>query len=102
MKGDTGFILGCIAAGWSCFGVWLYYMFRWSLIIDGDNAVMSAVKTIPCCPMGLIAAITGAILLTKVPSGIVMWLANLAFLVGILLMGLRPVGQIYWGQNLSV
>lgn len=99
LKGDTGFILGCIAAGWSCFGVWLYYMFRWSLIIDGDNAVMSAVKTIPCCPMGLIAAITGAILLTKVPSGIVMWLANLAFLVGILLMGLRPVGQIYWGQK---
>lgn len=99
LKGDIAFILGCIAAGWSCFGVWLYYMFRWALIIDGNNAVMAAVTTIPCSPMGVIAAITGAVLLTKVPSGIVMWLANLAFLVGIILMGLRPVGQIYWAQK---
>ncbi|RCK63593.1 hypothetical protein Cantr_10013 [Candida viswanathii] len=99
LKGDTGFILGCIGAGWSCFGVWLYYTFRWSLIIDRDNPVMSGVKNIPCGPMGVIAAITSAILLTKIPSGIVMWLANLSFLVGIILMALRPVGQIYWAQK---
>ena len=79
LQGDTGFILGCIAAGWSCFGVWLFYTLRWSLVVDNDNAVMSGVKMIPCGPMGVVAAIGGAILLMKVPSAVVMFLAMMAF-----------------------
>ncbi|EMG49807.1 hypothetical protein SBY92_004793 [Candida maltosa Xu316] len=99
LKGDTKFILGCIAAGWSCFGIWLFYTFRWSLIVDGDNAIMSAVKNIPCGPVGVIAAIGTAILLSKIPSSFVLLIAMTAFLVGIILMGTRPVGQIYWAQK---
>ncbi len=99
LQGDTGFILGCIAAGWSCFGVWLFYTLRWSLVVDNDNAVMSGVKMIPCGPMGVVAAIGGAILLMKVPSAVVMFLAMMAFFIGIVIMGTRPVGQIYWAQK---
>ncbi|CAK9436841.1 uncharacterized protein LODBEIA_P13630 [Lodderomyces beijingensis] len=99
LKGDTGFILACISAGWSCFGVWLYYMFRWSLLVDHHSAVMAAVENITASPMGLIAAVGCAVLLTKVPSALVMLFAMVAFLVGVIIMGTRPVGQIYWAQK---
>ena len=42
---------------------------------------------------GVVAAIGGAILLMKVPSAVVMFLAMMAFFIGIV-MGTRPVGQI--------
>ncbi|EGW32389.1 uncharacterized protein SPAPADRAFT_55850 [Spathaspora passalidarum NRRL Y-27907] len=99
LKGDTGFILGCIAAGWSCFGIWLFYMFRWALLVDESGPIMAAVLNITTGPMGFIAAIGTAILLTKIPSAVVMFLAMIAFLVGSVLMGTRPVGQIYWAQK---
>lgn len=99
LKGDTGFILACISAGWSCFGVWLYYQFRWALLVDNDSSVMAAVKNIPAGPVGIIAAIAAAYLLTKLPSALVMFFAMIAFLAGIIIMGTRPVGQIYWAQK---
>ncbi|KAI3402952.1 hypothetical protein KGF56_004205 [Candida oxycetoniae] len=99
LRGDTGYILACISAGWSCFGVWLYYMFRWALLVDKDSAIMSAVKNIPAGPVGMIAAVVTAVLLTKVPSAFVMFFAMIAFLVGVIIMGTRPVGQIFWAQK---
>ncbi|KAG7662001.1 uncharacterized protein J8A68_004501 [[Candida] subhashii] len=99
LKGETGFVLGCIAAGWSCFGVWLFYQFRWALIVDNNNPIIAAVTNIPTGFVGVFAAITTALLLMKIPSAVVMFFAMLAFLVGIVLMGTRPVGQTYWAQK---
>ncbi|KAG7662003.1 uncharacterized protein J8A68_004503 [[Candida] subhashii] len=99
LKGDTGFVLGCIAAGWSCFGIWIFYQFRWALLVDNNNPVIAAVTNIPNAFAGIVAAATTAILLTKLPSAVVMFIAMIFFLVGIVLMGTRPVGQIYWTQK---
>lgn len=99
LRGDTGFILACISAGWSCFGVWLYYQFRWALLVDKHSEVVAAVQNVPCAPVGVIAAVGVAILLTKIPSAVVMFLSMLAFLVGSILMGTRPVGQTFWAQK---
>lgn len=99
LRGDTGFILACISAGWSCFGVWLYYQFRWALLVDHDSEVIAAVQNIPCAPVGVIAAVGVAILLSKIPSAVVMFLSMLAFLTGSILMGTRPVGQTFWAQK---
>ena len=99
LRGDTGFILACISAGWSCFGVWLYYQFRWSLMVDHASEVIAAVQNIPCSPVGVIAAVGVTFLLAKIPSAVVMFLAMLAFLTGSILMGTRPVGQTFWAQK---
>ncbi|KAI5953719.1 hypothetical protein KGF54_003091 [Candida jiufengensis] len=99
LNGDTGFILVIIAAGWSCFGIWLYYMFLWSLKVDGASPVIAAVQNITCGPVGVIAALSTAYMLRKIPSSIVLFIAMIFFLVGIIIMGLRPVHQIYWSQK---
>ncbi|KAK6455603.1 multidrug-resistance type transporter [Scheffersomyces xylosifermentans] len=99
LKGETGAVLGCIAAGWSCFGIWLFYTFRWSLVIDEDSPILAAVMTVPCIFTGLIAAVSTGFMVQKVPSSIILLGSLLAFLVGSILMGTRPVGQIYWAQK---
>lgn len=98
LKGETGFVLGCIAAGWSCFGVWLFYTFRWQEHVDGWNPILRAVHFIPAPFAGFGAAGLTVLLLRKVSVAMVMLIAMLAFFVGIVLMGTRSQGQIYWGQ----
>lgn len=34
LRGDAGALLGCIAAGWSCFGIWIYYVHRFGFEIE--------------------------------------------------------------------
>ncbi|KAK6205428.1 major facilitator superfamily domain-containing protein [Scheffersomyces amazonensis] len=99
LSGETGYVLACIAAGWSCFGVWLFYTFRWSLIVDLDSPLLSGAKNIPGMFTGYVAAFTTAMLLRKIPSSVILWMAMIAYLVGIVIMGTRPVGQIYWAQK---
>lgn len=99
IRGETGLVLACIASGWSCFGVWLYYSFRVSFLVDGDNLLISAVKFIPCSVAGLVAAVGTALALRKMPSSLVMFMSMLAFFAGIAVGGLRPWGQTYWCQK---
>lgn len=98
-RGETGAILGTIAAGWSSFGIWLQYSFEWSKYVDGRKPIMRAVEFIPTAFVGFLAAALTAFLLTRVPSSVVMLMAMVSFLGGIVIMGTRHVGQIYWGQK---
>lgn len=98
LKGETGFVLGCIAAGWSCFGVWLYYSFRWQEHVKGYGPILRAVRFLPAPFAGFGAAAFTVFLLRKVSVAMVMLISMLAFFVGITLMGTMLVNQTYWSQ----
>lgn len=99
LKGDTGFILACIGAGWSCFGSWLFYGFRWEQIVNKQTPIMSAVRYIPCIFSGYVAAFMTGYLLKVIPLSVVMFMAMIAFFIGTTLLATRPVDQIYWRQQ---
>lgn len=99
LQGETGAVLACIVAGWSCFGIWLYYSFRWGEVVDGAGPILRVAHFVPCCIMGLVAAGLTYVLLPRVPSSTVMLGAMVAFCAGSVIMGTRPVGQIYWAQK---
>lgn len=98
LTGETGYVLGCIAAGWSCFGVWLYYCFRWQEYVDGWSPLIRAVHFIPAPFAGVAGAGITVFLLRKVSVATIMLVAMLCFFTGIMLMGTRPKGQTYWSQ----
>lgn len=98
LKGDVGFILGCIAAGWSSFGIWIYYTHQFGILIQHNTVIEMAVKFIPAALTGIVAAVVTGFLLEKLPTSIVMLLAMIFFCTGISIMGTRPVGQTYWAQ----
>ncbi|KAG2733466.1 hypothetical protein G9P44_002991 [Scheffersomyces stipitis] len=99
LKGETGAVLCCIAAGWSTFGIWLFYYFRWSMLVDGDTPILSVTKSLVVIFPGFIAALSTGYLVHRIPSSFILLIAMLAFFTGIVLMGTRPVGQIYWSQK---
>lgn len=99
LKGETGFVLGCISCGWSCFGIWLYYSFRWAETVDNLHPILSAVQFLPAPFCGLMAAGLTVFLLRKSSLSVVMVVALMSFFVGIVLMGTRAEHQIYWGQK---
>ena len=37
---DTGFVLGCVAAGWSAFGIWIYYFWQFMEVLRPETPLM--------------------------------------------------------------
>lgn len=99
MKGETGLVLACIAAGWSSFGVWIVYTLRELVEVDFQSTYASSFRVAPALVMGFIASGMTAFLIRKVPVSVIMIVSMLAFLTGNILAGTRPVGQIYWAQQ---
>ncbi|KAL1858439.1 hypothetical protein Plec18167_006959 [Paecilomyces lecythidis] len=99
LKMDTAFVLACISAGWSCFGIWVYYTWQLSEVLRGFQPLSVTAQFVPCGISGLIAAFTSSYLLGAIDAHYIMMIALTAFLVGTILVATVPVGQIYWAQT---
>ncbi|KAK3375693.1 hypothetical protein B0T24DRAFT_676613 [Lasiosphaeria ovina] len=38
---DIGFVLGCLACGWGCFGIWFYYLWQFHLELRGASPLLA-------------------------------------------------------------
>lgn len=99
LSGKAGFVLGCIALGWSSFGVWIYYMFQFIEKLRKVSALNIAAQSVPAAISGCIAALTTGQLLSRVETSVLMMAAMLAFCIGDVLIATMPVGQTYWLQT---
>ncbi|KAF8860121.1 MFS general substrate transporter [Acephala macrosclerotiorum] len=95
---DTAFVLGCIATGWSSFGIWVFYLWQFLEELRGQSPLLCAVQFIPVAISGLAAALTTGVMLHKLGPRIVMMISMLAFTVGAILTATAPVKQAYWAQ----
>ncbi|KOG96848.1 Amf1p DI49_5190 [Saccharomyces eubayanus] len=99
LSSDAAFVLGCIAAGWSSFGIWIFY--TWQFMEDSreQSPLLSSAQFAPVSISGFCAAITTGFLLSHTPASTVMLFAMTAFTVGIILISTAPVNQTYWAQT---
>jgi len=88
--------LACIAAGWASHGIWLYYLFLFSMRIRGKEAIIATLELLPVVPLGIGFAISTNYLVKKWHVSKVMLLAMVLFLVGTLLLAWAPANQTYW------
>ncbi|KAI9815765.1 MAG: Low affinity NH4+ transporter [Pycnora praestabilis] len=95
---EVAFVLACIAAGWSSFGIWVFYLWQFLQLLRGQSALQTAAQCVPCAISGCLAAITTGFLLSKMAPGYIMFCAMVAFCVGTILLATAPVAQIYWAQ----
>jgi MFS family permease len=98
LNSHVGFVLACVACGWSCFGIWFLYTWNFAETLKGASPLLATAYFSPAGPSGAIAAITTGWLLGKVRPGVVMIAALTAFTVGTILIMTAPVHQIYWAQ----
>ncbi|KAL0257585.1 hypothetical protein SLS55_008399 [Diplodia seriata] len=96
---DVGFVLACISAGWASFGIWVYYSWRFNLVLRGITPLLASAHFVPVALSGLCAALTTGAVLGRVPPSWVMMVAMLAFTVGNFLVATAPVAQTYWAQT---
>ncbi|XMA18364.1 hypothetical protein WAI453_011155 [Rhynchosporium graminicola] len=96
---DTAFVLGCMAAGWSSFGIWVFYSWQFIEELRHISPLLASAQFIPCMFSGLAAALTTGHILHRVGPSIVMMVAMTAFTAGLVLITTAPVNQIYWAQT---
>lgn len=95
---DTAFVLGCMAAGWSSFGIWVFYTWRFLQEVRHVSPLLACAQFVPCMISGAIAAIVTGIILHRTPPSVVMMISMLAFTIGGTLVATAPPNQIYWAQ----
>ena len=93
---DTGFVLACVAAGWSAFGIWLYYLWQFAIILRHDTPLLMSAYFVPVALSGLCAALTTGKLLGVLPPAIVMLISMTAFTVGSVVLATMPIHRSYW------
>ena len=99
LTSKVAFVLGCIALGWSSFGIWVYYLFQFITDLRHLTPLGATAQIIPAGPSGVCAALSTGYILSRVPTSLVMVFAMLAFCVGNILLATMPVGQTYWIQT---
>ncbi|KAL4963777.1 MFS transporter [Aspergillus stella-maris] len=96
LTSDIAFVFGCTAAGWSTFGIWLFYVIRICLHIGGQTPIQLAAWLSPILITGIGTALVVGKIINKVPASTIMLFAMTCYFVTSLLMALRPVHSIYW------
>lgn len=96
---DSAFVLGCIAAGWSSFGIWLFYIWQFMEESRGNSPLLASAQFVPVAIIGLCASVTTGIVLNRLPASVVMLISMLAFTIGGVLIATTPIEQSYWAQT---
>lgn len=99
LTGDVALVLGCVACGWACFGVWVFYVWQFFQILRGASPLLTAAWMSPVAISGAIASVTTGWLLARIRPGIIMLLALTFFTLGNVLIMTAPIGQSYWLQS---
>ncbi len=99
LSGKAGFVLGCVALGWSSFGIWLLYLLQFLQVLRGISPLLSGAQFAPSAGMGFVAAMVTGYLLSRVRTSYIMTTAMTAFCVGITLVATMPINQTYWIQT---
>lgn len=98
LNSNTAFVIGCMACGWGCFGIWIFYLWQQLEVLRGASPLLASAYLTPLIISGIVAALTTGFLLSYVRPPWVMVMAMTAFLIGSVLMATAPVHQTYWAQ----
>ncbi|EPY52314.1 membrane transporter [Schizosaccharomyces cryophilus OY26] len=98
-SGEIGFILICVAAGWACFGIWIYYLWNFLEVLRSNSPLLTVAQITPVGISGCLAAATTGKLLSRFRPIVCMIISMIAFTVGTILLATAPIHQTYWAQT---
>ncbi|OJD36920.1 yor378w-like protein [Diplodia corticola] len=98
LDAHAGFVLACMAFGWSSFGIWIYYFWQFTIVLQHDTPLSVVAQNLPCGISGACAAITVGFLLSRVKTAWLMLGSMVAFCCGNIILATLPVGRLFWKQ----
>ena len=99
MNRDIGTILLCVACGWSCFGIFLFYIWQLFELLRHASPLLASAWYSTNAVSGAGAAILTGLFLDRVGPSLAMVLALASYVVGTVLLATAPIDQIYWAQT---
>ncbi|KAI1880852.1 hypothetical protein JX265_001092 [Neoarthrinium moseri] len=99
LKPNVSFILGAVACGWGCFGIWSFYTWQFLQVIRRLSPLLTTAWFSPVVIVGILASLTTGLMLHRLGPPVVMTISMLAFTIGTLLIATCPDTQTYWGQT---
>jgi MFS family permease len=96
MRAQTNFVLGCTAAGWACFSIWVYYSFAILQGLKGWSPLLSSAAFAHAPVSGFAASMLTGYLMGKIKPHWIMFISMCGFFLGSLLAVTAPVNQDYW------
>ncbi|KAJ1326640.1 MFS transporter DHA2 family multidrug resistance protein [Microdochium nivale] len=98
LDSNVGFVLACIAFGWGCFGIWIFYIWVFCARVLDLSELLVVAWFSPVVVSGAIAAIGTGLVLGRLGPAWTMVIAMSAFFTGSALFAFRPTDQNYWIQ----
>lgn len=99
MNSEMGCVLICVAAGWACFGIWMYYLWQFLENLRFATPLLVTAQLTPVGISGCAAALTTGYLLKRLKPTKIMVVSMIAFTVGTILIATAPIHQTYWAQT---
>lgn len=96
-----GLVLLCVSLGWGSFGVWQYFYWNTILNLRHYSAVHGGLTYIPFLVVGIIAAISVSVIISKTRPSYIIFFASVAFMCGIIMLSVTPVDQTYYRMTLG-
>lgn len=96
MRSQTNFVLGCTAAGWGCFSIWVYYSFSFIQVLRGWSPLLASAAFAHAPASGFAASMLVCYLIGRIKPHWIMFISMCAFFIGSLLLATAPVEQSYW------
>ena len=91
-------VLGCMALGWSSFGVFIYYIVQFLQNIHHASPLITTAMLTPLVIFGFVATITVSQLYGRVPAHYLLMASMIFFCIGNILIATAPPDQTYWAQ----
>ncbi|KAJ5503781.1 hypothetical protein N7463_006655 [Penicillium fimorum] len=91
--GELAWVLGCIAAGWSSFGIIIYYFYQFMDVIKGDSPLLATAKWSGAAASDAVAALITEFLLGRLPPSVIMFCAMAFFTACLSIFATVPVNQ---------
>lgn len=99
LSAEVSFVLGCLALGWSCFGIWIFYFLQFLSQLRHESPLLQSAHLAPVAAVGMCAGITTGFLMSRVRPAYILAIALMCFAMGSILIGTAPVQQFYWTQT---
>jgi MFS family permease len=99
LSSDVSFVLGAVACGWGCFGIWAWYTWEFFLQLREKSPLETTASITPVVVSGAIAATVVGSLLHRIGPPIIMTGSLVAFSVGTILIATAPIEQTYWAET---
>lgn len=99
MEATTAIALGCTAATWAAFGIWLWYLIQVIEVLRGWVPLRLSAGLVPLLLVGLITAVVGSRLMhLRLAPYWALAISSTTVLISSILMTTAPAKQLYW-QN---